>query len=336
MTWPASPAPHDPREGGGESEDPTSPTALAAVVVRAQHASDALQPDAPGPVVVLPPDLDVEDRVLGPLTARQLGYAAVGAAGLAVMVLAPWPTRPVGLVLVAIGLAGVLLRPDGLSIEVWLGHVLAYRRRVRTQARHVRDGHERRTREEVDPTAHLDDLDDLAHHPARAEAAECVVAVGHDREPTAQGAPDEQGPLLAEVAALDEAIGAVEAVGTQVHARTQILDGAQPQSWRRPAALLAAGLLLVSVVAGALELRDVIGPASSVEAVPRSGTAAGSTEAPSSPAPSAAATGPSGSFGPATPGAGLNPQTAGPQPFPSMTGTDLDALLEELLTALDP
>lgn len=353
MTWPVSPAPHDPREGGGESEDPSSPAALAAVVGRAQHASDALQPDAPGPVVVLPPDLDVEDRVLGPLTARQLGYAAVGAAGLAVMVLTPWPARPAGLVLAAIGLAGVLLRPDGLSIELWLGHVLTYHRRVRTQAREDRDGQERRTWDVCDAP---DSLDDLGPGTPGAEVKGAVVAVGRDREPAVQGghagrrrqrgqgdgardadmprrvAPDEQSPL-AEVASLGETAGAA------AQATPMLLEVAPRTRRRRPVVLVAVGLLLVSAVAGAVQLRDVIAPASSVGTVPRSGTAGGAgpgTTAPNSPGPAGSVSGPSGPAGAVSPGPGVDPLTAGPQPFPSITGMDSDALLEELLTALDP
>jgi hypothetical protein len=84
-----------------------------------------------GPVVHVPADLEIEDRLAGPVTFRMAGWLAAAAAGVALLALAGaqrWAAAP-GLLLVAAGLAGALWRPGGRPSPAWIGPLWSYRRR---------------------------------------------------------------------------------------------------------------------------------------------------------------------------------------------------------------
>ena len=82
--------------------------------------------------VEVPPDVDVEDRVIGPLTFRHVGYLALAGGGAAVAVLhGTVPAVLFGAVLVVIGTAGAAWRPQGRPLDTWLLPARAYRERTR-------------------------------------------------------------------------------------------------------------------------------------------------------------------------------------------------------------
>lgn len=89
-------------------------------------------PDTSDPVVVVPADLDVEDRIVGPVTFRLAGWLAASAAGAALAALS-WPaiapTVLGGLVAVA-GLAGGFVRLGVRPIGWWARPVATYLRRA--------------------------------------------------------------------------------------------------------------------------------------------------------------------------------------------------------------
>lgn len=86
--------------------------------------------------VEVPPDVDVEDRVIGPLTFRHVGYLALAGAGAAVAVLhATLAAIVFGAMLVIVGTAGAAWRPQGRPLDTWLGPARAYRERTRSAAR---------------------------------------------------------------------------------------------------------------------------------------------------------------------------------------------------------
>lgn len=103
------------------------------------------------PVIMVPADLEVEDRIVGPVTFRLAGWLAAGAAGIALATLC-WPNIPVtvlgGLVALA-GLAGGFARPGRRPLAWWTRPVIAYLRRARTRAGAGR--HEPRARRRVRP-----------------------------------------------------------------------------------------------------------------------------------------------------------------------------------------
>jgi hypothetical protein len=91
--------------------------------------------DSTEPLVAVPGELDVEDRVIGPLTFRQLGYLAAAASGAAITRLS-WPHLPgaaAGLLLATLGLLGSLLRPGGRPLDAWLLPIARYARAAATE-----------------------------------------------------------------------------------------------------------------------------------------------------------------------------------------------------------
>lgn len=85
------------------------------------------------PVVVVPGDLDVEDRLAGPVTFRMAAWLAAAAAGVA-LVAASHGTPAliaVGVLLVVVGVVGAWWRPGGRPVAAWLAPLVAYRRRRR-------------------------------------------------------------------------------------------------------------------------------------------------------------------------------------------------------------
>jgi len=83
------------------------------------------------PVVFVPGDIDVPDRLAGPVTLPMAGWLALAGAGAALAVLR-WPAPlPVvaGGSLLALGVAAAFCRPDGRSLLTWLRLTLGYRRR---------------------------------------------------------------------------------------------------------------------------------------------------------------------------------------------------------------
>lgn len=88
------------------------------------------------PIVAVPADLEVEDRLVGPITFRMAGWLAAAAAGVALLALARdqmWTVGP-ALLLVTVGLAGALWQPGGRPAPAWVGPLWSYRRRARTAA----------------------------------------------------------------------------------------------------------------------------------------------------------------------------------------------------------
>ncbi len=86
--------------------------------------------------VDVPPDVDVEDRVVGPLTFRHLGYLACAGGGAAAALLHPGPVSiAVGTLLVLVGLVGACWRPQGRPLDGWLAPAWAYRKRTRGSPR---------------------------------------------------------------------------------------------------------------------------------------------------------------------------------------------------------
>jgi drug/metabolite transporter superfamily protein YnfA len=82
---------------------------------------------AKAPIVTVPADLEIEDRLIGPFTARQAMILGVGAAGAyavgsVLRPVAPLPALVVtGLVLTGLLLVFVTARRDGLTLERWTG-----------------------------------------------------------------------------------------------------------------------------------------------------------------------------------------------------------------------
>ncbi|HEV2891256.1 MAG TPA: hypothetical protein VGX28_12855 [Frankiaceae bacterium] len=83
------------------------------------------------PVVVVPGDLDVEDRIAGPVTFRMAAWLAASAAGVAVVAASRGAvaTTALGVLLVVVGITGAWWRPGGRPVAAWLGPLLAYRKR---------------------------------------------------------------------------------------------------------------------------------------------------------------------------------------------------------------
>jgi hypothetical protein len=83
------------------------------------------------PVVVVPGDLDVEDRIAGPVTFRMAAWLAASAAGVALVAASRGAvaTTALGVLLVVVGITGAWWRPGGRPVAAWLGPLLAYRKR---------------------------------------------------------------------------------------------------------------------------------------------------------------------------------------------------------------
>lgn len=100
------------------------------------------------PIVAVPADLELEDRLAGPVTFRMAGWLAAAAAGVALLALSRqqiWTAGP-GLLLVVGGLAGAMWRPGGRPAAAWLGPLRAYLLRSRA------DRAVRTERDETPPT----------------------------------------------------------------------------------------------------------------------------------------------------------------------------------------
>ena len=93
------------------------------------------------PVVVVSGDLDVEDRIAGPLTFRMAAWLAAAAGGVALVAASRGDVARVmlGTLLVVTGAAGAWARPGGRPLGAWVVPLLAYRRRRRAYAAPVDD-----------------------------------------------------------------------------------------------------------------------------------------------------------------------------------------------------
>lgn len=85
----------------------------------------------PDPVVVVPGDLDVEDRLVGPVTFRMAAWLAAAAGGVALVATSRGAPALValGLLLVVVGVGGACWRPGGRPVGAWVVPLLAYRKR---------------------------------------------------------------------------------------------------------------------------------------------------------------------------------------------------------------
>jgi hypothetical protein len=85
----------------------------------------------PDPVVVVPGDLDVEDRLVGPVTFRMTAWLAAAAGGVALVATSRGAPALValGLLLVVVGVGGACWRPGGRPVGAWVVPLLAYRKR---------------------------------------------------------------------------------------------------------------------------------------------------------------------------------------------------------------
>lgn len=83
------------------------------------------------PVVVVPGDLDVEDRIAGPVTFRMAAWLAAATGGVALVATSHGaPTLvALGLMLVVVGICGACWRPGGRPVGAWIVPLLAYRKR---------------------------------------------------------------------------------------------------------------------------------------------------------------------------------------------------------------
>ncbi|HVF05276.1 MAG TPA: hypothetical protein VNA20_10575 [Frankiaceae bacterium] len=86
------------------------------------------------PVVVVPGDLDVEDRIAGPVTFRMAAWLAAAVAGAALIAAGRGAIAPtvLGLVLLVVGVAGAWWRPGGRPVVAWVAPLLAFRKRRRS------------------------------------------------------------------------------------------------------------------------------------------------------------------------------------------------------------
>ena len=83
------------------------------------------------PIVAVPADLDVEDRLVGPITFRVAGWLAVAAAGASLLAFAGRHALALaaGCTLLLAGAIGGLWRPAGRPATAWLTPLLGYWRR---------------------------------------------------------------------------------------------------------------------------------------------------------------------------------------------------------------
>ena len=115
------------------------------------------------PAVPVPHDVDLEDRLVGRLTFRHLGYLLLAAAGVAVIVTGDHlATRLLGGLLAGVGAAAAAWRPAGRPLDQWVLPLIRYHRRrpqwtpPHVEATSMRDGSsapEAVTTEDGDPTA---------------------------------------------------------------------------------------------------------------------------------------------------------------------------------------
>lgn len=87
------------------------------------------------PVVVVPADLQVEDRIVGPVTFRMAAWLAGAVVGVALVATARGDVAltAIGAVAFAVGVAGACLRPGGRPVAAWVAPLVAYRRRRRAR-----------------------------------------------------------------------------------------------------------------------------------------------------------------------------------------------------------
>ena len=84
------------------------------------------------PVVPVPPDVDVEDRLVGRLTFRHLGYLLAAGGGAAIAISSsPLVLRIIGALLSGVAATGAIWRPGGRPIDAWVLPLLRYVRRQR-------------------------------------------------------------------------------------------------------------------------------------------------------------------------------------------------------------
>lgn len=93
------------------------------------------------PVVQVPVDLDLDERLAGPVTFRMAGWLAAAGAGTAAVVFSRGSLllTVVGVVIGMVGLTGAFVRPGGRPAAAWLVPLLGYRRRQRVVRRARRD-----------------------------------------------------------------------------------------------------------------------------------------------------------------------------------------------------
>jgi hypothetical protein len=84
------------------------------------------------PVVPVPADLELDERLVGAITFRMAAWLAVAATGIALAVAGRGiPGALAGVVLTAVGLAGALWVPGGRSAPSWVRPLWGYWRRSR-------------------------------------------------------------------------------------------------------------------------------------------------------------------------------------------------------------
>jgi hypothetical protein len=83
------------------------------------------------PVVSVPADLELDERLVGPITFRMAAWLAVAGTGVVLAALGPGPAAAaVGVLFVLAGLAGAFWAPAGRPALAWLRPLVAYRRRT--------------------------------------------------------------------------------------------------------------------------------------------------------------------------------------------------------------
>ncbi|HVA59542.1 MAG TPA: hypothetical protein VNG13_03270 [Mycobacteriales bacterium] len=82
-----------------------------------------------GPVVAVPADLAVRDRLTTWCTLGQAGHLSVAAAGLALATAGPRAALVPGVLLALAAVGGGWLRPQGRSLAGWVGPCLGFLRR---------------------------------------------------------------------------------------------------------------------------------------------------------------------------------------------------------------
>lgn len=82
------------------------------------------------PTVAVPAQVELDDRLVGPVTFRMAGWLAVAVLGVALVAGAGLSAAPAGGLLVAAGVAGAVCRPGDRPLTAWIAPLWAYRRRV--------------------------------------------------------------------------------------------------------------------------------------------------------------------------------------------------------------
>ena len=93
------------------------------------------------PVIQVPVDLEVEERLAGPVTFRMAGWLALAGVGVAAVAFSRSSMLlvGVGVLLLPVGVAGAFVRPAGRPLGAWLLPLLGYRGRTREARRSRRD-----------------------------------------------------------------------------------------------------------------------------------------------------------------------------------------------------